>query len=170
MLIATIILVVLVPWLIILAATSDIFTMTIPNRLVLLLLVLFAVMAWQYALPLSQIGMHIGAFLLVLLVCFVLFALGVMGGGDAKFAAIMALWLGWAHTFEFLFIAALSGGLLTAIFVIAREMLELSDKIRWPFLKRLMNKKKGIPYGVALSLSGLWLFSQSFWLTSLFST
>jgi prepilin peptidase CpaA len=164
----SLILLFVVPWLIILAATSDIFTMTIPNRLVIALIALFFLTGLLLEpLPLETIVWHMAAFISVLGGCFILFSLGVMGGGDAKLAAAIALWVGWSHTFEFLFIAALCGGLLTLGFVIVREMVQLSEWIKWPFLKRLMSKDKGIPYGVALSLSGIWIFSESFWLANL---
>ncbi len=46
-------------------------------------------------MPLAQIGMHVGAAAVVLVVTFIFFARGWIGGGDAKLAAATALWLGF---------------------------------------------------------------------------
>ena len=46
-------------------------------------------------MPLAEIGMHVAAALAVLVVTFVFFSRGWIGGGDAKLAAATALWLGF---------------------------------------------------------------------------
>ena len=47
-------------------------------------------------MDLQTFGMHWAAGGIVLAGAFLLFAVGWIGGGDAKFAAAAALWLGWA--------------------------------------------------------------------------
>ena len=64
-------------------------------------------------MPLADIGMHVGAALAVLVVTFVFFARGWIGGGDAKLAAATALWLGFDQLLNYLIIASLLGGILT---------------------------------------------------------
>jgi Flp pilus assembly protein protease CpaA len=49
----------------------------------------------------------------VLAIGFACFAFGWIGGGDAKFAAVIALWLGLGHVLEFLVTSAVFGGVLT---------------------------------------------------------
>ena len=51
---------------------------------------------------------------MVLAVTFVFFALGWIGGGDAKLAAATALWLGFDHLLKYLLYASLFGGVLTS--------------------------------------------------------
>ena len=64
-------------------------------------------------MPLAEIGMHVGAAAAVLVVSFIFFARGWIGGGDAKLAAATALWLGFDQLLNYLIFASLFGGLLT---------------------------------------------------------
>ena len=57
--------------------------------------------------------MHVGAAAAVLVVAFVFFARGWIGGGDAKLAAATALWLGFDQLLNYLIYASLFGGVLT---------------------------------------------------------
>ena len=49
----------------------------------------------------------------VLIGMFVMFGLGWIGGGDAKLAAVIALWLGADHALAYVLYTALFGGILT---------------------------------------------------------
>ncbi|KAF0122000.1 MAG: prepilin peptidase CpaA, partial [Xanthobacteraceae bacterium] len=95
------------------AAASDLFTMTISNRVSLVLVTGFFAMALFTGMAWPVIGMHVAAGFLVLSVGFVCFALGWMGGGDAKLAASTALWLGWGQLLEYAVFASIFGGVLT---------------------------------------------------------
>ena len=95
------------------AASSDLLTMRISNRLVLLLVCSFFVVAFVADLPLDQLGWHVGCAAIVLVVGFAFFAFGWIGGGDAKLAAATTLWLGFGLTLPYLVYAALLGGALT---------------------------------------------------------
>src|SRR5256885_8253780 len=64
-------------------------------------------------MPLTDVGMHAGAGLAVLVVTFTFFARGWIGGGDAKLAAATALWLGFDQLLNYLTIASLLGGVFT---------------------------------------------------------
>ncbi len=70
-----------------LAAFTDLFEMKIPNAIPLDLLIGFAALALVLGLPLGLAGLHLAAGLIVFFGCFALFALNVMGGGDAKLLA-----------------------------------------------------------------------------------
>ncbi|WDR00649.1 prepilin peptidase [Devosia sp. J2-20] len=78
-----------------LAASSDVLTMKISNKLVLAITAAFFIIALAVQLPLQLLGMHVMCALAVLCGGFALFALGWIGGGDAKLAAATALWLGF---------------------------------------------------------------------------
>ena len=106
----------------ILATFYDLFTMTIPNKISLCLIAAFAVFA-----PLAGMGWetalwHIGVSVVVLIVGFALFSVGVMGGGDAKLLAASALWFGTAFTLPYLLAASVLGGVLTLVIIIARRL------------------------------------------------
>src|SRR5438128_10414748 len=94
--------VLLFPALMAFAATSDLLTMTISNRVSLILVGGFFVLAVWSGMPLADIGMHIAAALAVLVVTFTFFACGWIGGGDAKLAAATALWLGFDQLLNYL--------------------------------------------------------------------
>src|SRR5436305_13007587 len=99
----------LFPALMAFAASSDLLTMTISNRVSLILVGSFFALAIWSGMPLPDIGMHIGAGLAVLVVTFTFFAMGWIGGGDAKLAAATALWLGFDQLLNYLTIPSLLG-------------------------------------------------------------
>jgi prepilin peptidase CpaA len=146
------------------AASSDLFTMTISNRVSLALVAGFIFLAVSSAMPAAAIGAHIGAGLLVLAVTFVLFAQGWIGGGDAKLAAAIALWLGFDLLLTFLIYASLIGGLLT--FVVLRfRHLPLPDALaRQEWARRLHRMDAGVPYGIALAAAALVVYPETEWM------
>ena len=155
---AEILLLVFFPSLMAFAAASDLFTMTIPNRVSVLLLAGFAVMAGVVGMPLNMIGMHLLAGAVVFAVCFVFFACGWMGGGDAKLATATAVWIGWSNLLQYAALAALLGGLLTLGLLMARKYPIPPHIGYWPWLERLHKPDTGIPYGIALAAAGLVMF------------
>ncbi len=144
-----------------LAATSDLLTMKISNRLVLALVAGFFVLALVINLPLQQFMMHIAAGLVVLVVAFSFFAFGWVGGGDAKLAAATSLWLGFGMTLPYLVYAALLGGALTLGLLLIRRypLPNILAKVDW--IDRLHDKKTGIPYGIALATAGLFTYADT---------
>lgn len=143
------------------AASSDLLTMRISNKLVLLLVGGFLIMALATGLPLPLFAMHLTCAFVVLVVGFIFFALRWIGGGDAKLAAATSLWLGFGLALPFLVYAALLGGLLT-LAVLALRGLPLNPMIaRFRWIERLHDRKSGVPYGVALAAAGLLVYSNS---------
>ena len=103
------------------AASTDLFTMTISNRVSIILAAGFVLLAALQGMPLVDVGSHFAAGLLVLAVGFVFFSRGWIGGGDAKLAAATALWLGWGNLYEYLIDASLLGGALTLLILEFRK-------------------------------------------------
>ena len=99
------------------AASSDLLTMTIANRVSLILIAGFVVLALLSGMTGAELLSHLGAGAVVLAVAFFCFACGWIGGGDAKLAAATALWLGFSHLFDYLVYASLLGGALTMLIV-----------------------------------------------------
>ena len=104
------------------AASSDLFTMTISNRISLILVGGFFAMAYVAGMTPHDVLSHVGAAFSVLAVTFVFFARGWIGGGDAKLAAATALWLGFDHLMPYLLYASLFGGVLTFAMIRFRLM------------------------------------------------
>lgn len=149
------------PFAMIYAAISDMFTMTIANRISLLLIVTFLAIAPFIGLSWMQFAMHLAAFAVVLAVTFGLFAAGVMGGGDAKLMASTALWFGLGPALmNYLLFATLAGGALTLFLMIFRRspLATVAGEVR--ALRRIVDEKD-VPYGIALAIGALAAFHQS---------
>lgn len=147
----------------VLAAVTDLLTMKIPNTLVLYLLGAFALVALLVQLPLDQLAMHAMSGGLVLVIGFTLFALGWIGGGDAKLAAATALWLGFDNSvlMQYLIYAGLLGGVLTLCILALRGLPLMPVMARHSWIERLHDRKNGVPYGVALAIAGLLAYADS---------
>lgn len=146
------------------AAASDMLTMTIANRLVAAMLVAFALCLPLVGMAWNEIGMHFAAGAVVIAVAFAFFAAGWIGGGDAKFAAVVALWLGWSHLLDFTLYAALFGGALTLLILSFRRSVLPAFVIRQPWVQRLHDRKAGVPYGIALAAAGLATYPDTVWM------
>lgn len=148
------------------AAASDLFTMTISNRVSFVLIAGFLALAFLTGMGWAAIGMHLGAGLLVLAVGFVCFALGWVGGGDAKLAASTALWLGWSQLLDYAVYASLLGGFLTlGLLALRKAPFHPPLLMREGWYAKITDAGTGIPYGIALAAAGLLLYPSSFWMT-----
>jgi prepilin peptidase CpaA len=146
------------------AASSDLFSMTISNRISLILIAGFFVLAIMTGMPLAQIGMHIGAAVAVLAVTFIFFARGWIGGGDAKLAAATALWLGFEELPNYLLFASIFGGILTLAILRFRVMPLPSLLADQDWAKRLHRMDTGVPYGIALAVAALMIYPHTSWM------
>ena len=150
------------PLLVAFAGASDLLTMRISNRVVLAIVVLFFAFAIWAGLDLEQFAWHLGLALAVLAVTFAFFAFGWIGGGDAKLAAAIALWLGTGILLlQFLVYAAVLGGALTLIILLLRRLPLTPMIARFTWLARLHDAKSGVPYGIALAAAGLIVYTET---------
>lgn len=144
------------------AAISDMLSMTIANRVSLVLLVTFAVVAPFTGMDWAAYGWHFAAGALVLSVTFALFAMGGMGGGDAKLLAATSVWMGFGFPlFYYLLVSAVIGGLLTLTILSFRSSPISVFTSRNMFLRHFADADAGVPYGVALGLAGLIAYPES---------
>jgi prepilin peptidase CpaA len=142
------------------AAVSDIFTMTIPNRISIALIAIFPLAAYLAGLPMATVLWHLAAFATVLVVCFGLFSFNLLGGGDAKLLASAALWVGMSQLLPFITYVALSGGALAIIFLAYRRFPVSALPVpEWAL--RLHKAEKGMPYGLAICVGGLLIFPKT---------
>lgn len=143
------------------AASSDLLTMRISNRVVILLVTMFCVVAVLIGMPIEEFGLHVACATLVLLVAFAFFALGWIGGGDAKLAAATTFWLGFGVTLPYLIYASILGGALTLLLLAARRWPLPVALMRIGWIHRLHDSRSGIPYGIALAIAGLLTYSDT---------
>jgi prepilin peptidase CpaA len=149
------------------AASSDMLTMTIANRISLILAGGFVVLGILTGMPVAEMAWHFGAGAAVLLVCFVLFACGWIGGGDAKLAAATALWLGFAHLFDYLIYSSILGGALTLALIQFRMLPLPAALAKREWIERLHRRGGGVPYGIALAAAALMVYPHTEWMTQL---
>ena len=154
----------LFPALMAFAASSDLLTMTISNRVSLILVGGFLVMALVIGMSPAVILSHVGAAGVVLVVAFVCFARGWIGGGDAKLAAATALWLGFDHLMPYLVYASLFGGVLTLLLLQIRTMPLPGLLAGQQWAQRLHSKDSGVPYGIALAAAALAIYPDTIWM------
>ncbi len=157
----------LFPALMAFAAASDLFTMTISNRISLALAAGFLILALLSGMALYDILSHVGAGATVLVAAFACFAMGWVGGGDAKVAAAAALWFGFGHLMNYLLYASVLGGGLTLLLLQFRQW-----PLPYPFtgqawLLRLHAKESGIPYGIALAIGALLIYPETDWIKAI---
>jgi prepilin peptidase CpaA len=157
----------LFPALMAFAAASDLLTMTISNRISIVLGFGFVALALLGGMGMHDMLSHLGAGAAVLVAAFGCFAMGWIGGGDAKIAAVAALWFGFAHLMDYLLYASLFGGALTLLLLQFRQ---------WPlpyalagqgWLLRLHAKDSGIPYGIALATGALMIYPETEWVKAI---
>jgi len=146
------------------AASSDLFTMTISNRVTLILVAGFFALAFWSGMNLDAVISHVGAGFAVLAVTFVFFARGWIGGGDAKLAAATALWLGFDHLLAYLLYASIFGGVLTLAMIRFRLMPLPESWARQEWIKRLHKLDGGVPYGIALAAAALLIYPETEWM------
>jgi prepilin peptidase CpaA len=149
------------------AAASDLLTMTIANRISIILVIGFAVVAVLGGLSGAVLLWHLAAGAAVLAVGFLCFACKWIGGGDAKFAATTALWLGFGNLFDYLICASILGGALTLLILLFRARSLPSALAGSEWAQRLHRHDAGIPYGIALSAAALIVYPQSEWMVRL---
>ena len=109
----------------------------------------------------GSIQSHLISAISILVICFVMFCLRLLGGGDAKMAAALGLWLPVSALPGFIFIMSLVGGLLgvAAVFLKGKSFNEtLLAQSSW--LAALSKGQSVVPYGVALMAGAIFAFIQ----------
>jgi prepilin peptidase CpaA len=92
---------------------------------------------------------------------------GWIGGGDAKLAAAVALWVGFDNLVPYLFFAALAGGMLATLIGTFRGVPLPRQVLAEAWAVRLHDRRGGIPYGIALSAGALCVYPQTAWFAGL---
>jgi len=132
------------------AAVVDVRTFTISNRLNLTVALLAPVYWVSVALsPWPGIAVQIAAAATVFVLFAAAFYAGMMGGGDVKLAAALALWFSPFTTLRFLVLTSLAGGVLTLAVV------------AWHRARKREGRPE-VPYGVAIAAGGIAILTQRF--------
>jgi prepilin peptidase CpaA len=148
------------------AGAMDLLTMTIPNRISLVLAGTFLVAAAVAGLPLDAVLLHIGAGAAVLVVGILFFAAGWLGGGDAKLLAAAALWIGVDDLVPYMALVTILGGVL-ALAILAYRQLPATALPAPQWALKLHRSGTGIPYGLAIAGAALWIYPHTAWFAAL---
>jgi prepilin peptidase CpaA len=145
----------------VMVALYDMTTMTIPNWISLILIGGFFVIAILAGMDLASLGLHAAVSAGTLVLGFALFAFGVFGGGDAKILAASSLWVGWSSLFPYLIAVTFAGGILSLLLLGARRFPLPEFLMAKEWISRLHNSETGVPYGIALAIGGLTVFTNT---------
>lgn len=132
------------------AALNDWRSYMIPNWVSIALVLGFGVTA-AFSPDIQGVAGHVAAGAATFAVCVTFFALGLIGGGDAKLLAAAALWVGPDGTPLLLAVMAIAGGLLSG-YVLARRRAARAGA--------LPLRACAVPYGVAICAGGLAALTQ----------
>jgi len=155
---------ILFPTIMAFAASSDLLTMTISNRVSIILVAGFLALALMSGMTAAEVLSHAGAGALVLFVSFGFFTRGWIGGGDAKLAAATAMWLGCGYLLNYLVYASLLGGALTLLLIEFR-LVPLPGLLAGQFWAQRLHRQGGdIPYGIALAGAALLVYPDTPWM------
>jgi prepilin peptidase CpaA len=136
--------------LLVIAALTDMKSRIISNRLNIAVAALAPLFWVATDLPLwPGIALQLALAGAIFAVFALMFALGMMGGGDVKLLAALALWFPPQPMLMLLLIMSILGGAVTAVTVIRHK---LARRVGQP----------EIPYGVAIALAGLWMVGERY--------
>jgi prepilin peptidase CpaA len=144
--------------LLIAAAIIDVRTFTISNGLNLTVALLAPLYWWSIGLPLwPDAAIQVAVAAAVFAVLAATFYMGMMGGGDVKLAAAIALWFTPFATLKFLVIMSLAGGVLTIVVLLLHK-----NRGKAPIDDDSAPARPEVPYGVAIAIGALWILAQRF--------
>jgi prepilin peptidase CpaA len=156
--------------LLLIAAWSDVATRTIPDT-VSLLAVALGLTVRSLAGPLA-FTLSIGTAFLLFIVLLLIYARGMIGGGDVKFMTALAVGLAPLETYHFILATAIAGGVLgIAYLLLSRRLRDKPHTKPTSTLGRVaaieswrIGRRGPLPYGVAIAAGGAFalLFPRSF--------
>ncbi|HKR16802.1 A24 family peptidase [Rhizorhapis sp.] len=136
--------------LLVIAAITDIKSRVISNRLNIAVAALAPLFWIATGLPpWPGMALQLALAAVVFISFALLFALGMMGGGDVKLLGALALWLPLQPMLTLLVVMSVLGGAVTAVTVLHHR------------IGRRMGRPE-IPYGVAIALAGLWVVGERY--------
>ena len=151
------------------AAWHDVASLTIHNGTVIAIMLTFCAAFTLHQFALSQgyldttifmsIKEHLLSMIIVFIVCFLLFCTGTLGGGDAKMATALALWIPHSAIPAFVMVMALTGGVLGFAALAMRNKSFLKPQNETGWIAALSRGESTVPYGIALAIAA----AQSFY-------
>ncbi|NBC36800.1 peptidase [Novosphingobium sp. FSY-8] len=132
------------------AAYTDLRTRRIHNWLNAGIALAAPVFWWASGMGWTDIGWQVALAIGTFAALAVLFALRVMGGGDVKLLAVLALWIKPLWFVKLLTIMAITGGILTVV-------------VAFWHIARRQRDRIAVPYGIAIAIGGLCVLADHYW-------
>jgi len=132
------------------AAFGDVRARIIPNWLVIAIAAFAPVLWWVSGMSLwPEIAFQIGVAIGFMVLFSIFFALNAMGGGDVKLIAALALWFPVIAFLQLLMVMSIVGGIITLGMWVREKV-------------RKSGKNIEVPYGVAISVAGIWAIHERY--------
>jgi prepilin peptidase CpaA len=144
------------------AVVTDVRRLIIPNTACVAIAAAFLPAALLNGLDAQMIAWHYGVAVALLLVGMAVFARRLVGGGDVKLLAAVAVWIGRDDIFTYLVVMALLGGALAMLVLIAarlKRVLPALGRITWLGDGTLSGQP--IPYGAAVGVAAILILPKS---------
>ncbi len=140
------------------AGAYDLLTYKIPNYVSgILIFSFFLFAALHPEFDWRLFALHIACGVGVLIFGFLLFACNLLGGGDGKLLAAIALWMGPHDVIEFMAITGVAGGIVALWVVFLRSSFLAYLFYNVPIIKNLFfgsgKKATSFPYGIAIAFA-----------------
>lgn len=148
------------------AAVSDFRGMTIPNAYVGVLPIIFFVAFGAVQLSdvtgiFMALSSHLWAAFIGFGLTFVMFALKMMGAGDAKLITGFSFWFGLQYLLAFFFYTAFAGGALGVFALVVKKKKPFKSLKEGSWLARLQSGEAVVPYGIAISAGAVFGFVRA---------
>jgi prepilin peptidase CpaA len=134
-------------------AVFDVRFRRLPTKIVLAIGALFFVDALFLRMPFGDVLKHVALALGVFLFCAVLFAANLLGGGDAKLAAVIFLWVGLGLSIPAMTLISVIGTVVSLV-SLATKRINPEHRSQQMRVLAMFSGTRGVPYGVALALGG----------------
>ncbi len=138
-----------------LAVISDIEALRIPNQICALIAALYPIHVLSAGGDIDWIGALAVSFA-VFAVGLLPFSLGLMGGGDVKLMAAVALWAGPNQVIEFLIVTALFGAVVALVMMAPARfaLAQVLDTLGFDDIRQMV-LGRAIPYAIAIAAGAL---------------
>lgn len=151
----TLLLLILALVLAIAGAVHDWRSLRIPNWINLSIAALFVLAVVLRPQDFAPLWHYAGAGALMLVVTYAMFAMGQFGGGDAKLASALALWLGFKGLAPFVMFTGIAGGVLGLLGLYIKKKKPFAHAAPEGWVGQLQLGRNALPYGIALAAGGV---------------